>query len=182
MTVSCDLNLRALLWKYGVDHVEVYRRMMDYIDVLIANEGHYQSCLGLTRSVEENDIYDNPDNYRQLIDEVFDIWPNVKRILTTIRRTVSADHQSIAAILATPEEMWVSPIFEIRNIVDRIGGGDALTAGFLYALSRTGDSRETATFAVAASAIKHSIPGDFLRATLEEIQALADGASGRDQR
>ncbi|WP_022666371.1 sugar kinase [Desulfospira joergensenii] len=182
LTVSCDLNFRAALWQYGHPHVEVYRKMMEYVDVLIANEGHYQSCLGLTRRVNESDITENPENYRQLVDEVFQTWPGVKRIATTVRRTFSADHQAIAAVLATGNDMWVSPIFDIENIVDRIGGGDALTAGLFHGLNRTGDSLETITFAAAASALKHSIPGDFLRASLDEIQALALGAKGRDQR
>jgi len=182
LTVSCDLNFRAALWQYGLSHVDVYRKMMDYVDLLIANEGHYRSCLGMTRTVEESDITDRPDNYRALVDEVFETWPGIKRIITTVRRTVTADHQAIAAILSTPEKMWVSPLFDIPCIVDRIGGGDALTAGLFYGLSKTGDSQETITFAAAASALKHSIPGDFLRASLEEINALAHGAGGRDQR
>jgi 2-dehydro-3-deoxygluconokinase len=182
LTVSCDLNLRAALWQYGLPHVDVYRRMMEHVDVLIGNEGHFDSCLGLSARVDENDIYNNPAAYRPMADEVFGQWPNIKKIAITIRRTQSADHQSIVAILATREAMWTSPVFEMKNIVDRIGGGDAFTAGFLYALDKTGDSQETIDFAVAAGAMKHSIPGDFLRATKEEIQALADGAAGRDQR
>ena len=182
LTVSCDLNLRAALWQYGFDHVDVYRRMMDYVDVLVGNEGHFNSCLGLSERVEESDIFDNPAAYRPMADEVFKTWPNIKKLAITVRRTTSADHQSIAAILATRDEMWVSPVFEMKNIVDRIGGGDAFTAGLLYGLSQTGDSQKTIDFAVAAGALKHSIPGDFLRATKEEIQALVDGAAGRDQR
>lgn len=182
LTVSCDLNFRAALWQYGHSYLEVYREMMEHVDVLIANEGHYQTCLGLSRRVNESDITENPGNYRQLVEEVFESWPGVKRVITTVRRTFSADHQAIAAVLATNTDMWVSPVFDIKNIVDRIGGGDALTAGLLYGLNRTGDSQETITFAAAASALKHSIPGDFLRASLEEIQALAKGAQGRDQR
>ena len=182
LTVSCDLNFRAALWQYGYSHENVYRKMMEYVDVLIANEGHYRSCLGMTRTVEESDITDCPDRYRDLVDEVFDTWPGIKRIITTIRRTITADHQTIAAILSTPEHMWISPLFDIPCIVDRIGGGDALTVGLFYGLTQTGDSQETITFAAAASALKHSIPGDFLRASLEEITALARGAGGRDQR
>ncbi|BDQ36572.1 2-dehydro-3-deoxygluconokinase [Pseudodesulfovibrio nedwellii] len=182
LTVSCDLNLRAALWQYGFNHVDVYRRMMEYVDVLVGNEGHFDSCLGLSARVAENDIYDNPSAYRPMADEVFEQWPNIKKIAITVRRTQSADHQSTVAILATPDKMWTSPVFEMKNIIDRIGGGDAFTTGFLYALDKTGDSQETIDFAVAAGAMKHSIPGDFLRATKEEIQALADGAAGRDQR
>ena len=182
LKVSCDLNLRTALWRYGYDHVNIYSRMMDHVDLLIGNEGHFKSCLGMRNEVTENDIYDSPENYRDLVDEVFTLWPNIKRIATTVRRTYSADHQAIAAVLATHTEMWVSPVIEIKNIVDRIGGGDAFTAGLLNALERTGDSVKTVTFAVAASALKHSIPGDFLRASIDEIQALANGASGRDQR
>ncbi len=182
LTVSCDLNLRTVLWQYGCDPVEVYRKMMDYVDVLISNENHFAACLGLKERVEESDIYNKPENYRRLADEAFEIWPDVKRIVTTVRRTASANRQSVAAVLNTKDNMWVSSIIEIDNIVDRIGTGDALTAGLLFGLENTGDSKETISFAVAASAIKHSIPGDFLRASIEEIQALVDGAMGRDQR
>jgi 2-dehydro-3-deoxygluconokinase len=182
LTVSCDLNLRATLWQYQVNHVDVYRRMMEYVDVLIGNEGHFQSCLGLSARVDEKDIYHNPTAYRPMADEVFEHWPHIKKIAITVRRTCSADHQSTAALLVTPEAMWTSSVFEMKDIVDRIGGGDAFTAGLLHALDKTGDSRETIDFAVAAGALKHSIPGDFLRATHEEIQTLAQGAAGRDQR
>lgn len=182
LTVSCDLNYRSALWQYGVAPVDVYRKMMAYVDVLIANEGHYRTCLGLDCGVAESDIRENPENYKSLSDEVFRTWPGIRRVVTTVRRTFSADHQAIAAVLATADGMWVSPVFDIPDIVDRIGGGDALTAGLLYGLTITGDSLETITFAAAASALKHAIPGDFLRASLEEIQALARGASGRDQR
>ncbi|NDV19036.1 sugar kinase [Pseudodesulfovibrio sp. JC047] len=182
LTVSCDLNLRAALWQYGVKHIDVYRQMMEYVDVLVGNEGHFESCLGLSARVAENDIHDNPSAYRPMADEVFAKWPNIQKIAITVRRTVSADHQSTAAILATRDEMWISPIFEIKDIVDRIGGGDAFTTGFLYALDKHGVCQKTIDFAGAAGAMKHSIPGDFLRATEAEIQALADGAAGRDQR
>lgn len=182
LTVSCDLNLRVALWQYGRSHIEVYRKMMEYVDILIGNEGHFRSCLGMSAKVNEDDIKSNPRVYQNIADEVFSEWPHIEKIAITVRRTQSADHQSIAAILATSSGLWTSPLFEMRNIVDRIGGGDAFTAGLLYGFSNLEDPQQTIDFAVAAGAIKHSIPGDFLRATHAEIQALVDGAAGRDQR
>jgi len=183
LTVSLDLNLRTALWKWGRDCVGVFREMMPCVDLLIANEGHLEKCLGMTRRVDEDAFRKDPRAYRALVDEVFQAWPRVARILVTVRRTVSADHQGIGAVLADREHLWASPFYEVRDIVDRIGTGDAMTAGLIYGLNRLADESTSVNFAAAAACLSHSIPGDFPRFSTGEVQELMEQAvGGRDQR
>lgn len=183
VTISLDLNLRTALWKWGREHIDLYREMMAYVDLLIANEGHLNKCLGMTRRVGEEAIHRDPGAYRFLVDEVLDCWPDISQVLLTIRKTVSADHQIIAAVLADRKSLWFSPAYEIRDIVDRIGTGDAMAAGIIYGLNTFGDENKAVNFAAAAACLSHSIPGDFPRFSKEEVMELAENTiAGRDQR
>ena len=110
-------------------------------------------------------------------------YPNLKSIAITLRESVSASHNGWSACFNNRKEFLVSRHYEITHIVDRVGGGDSFAGGLIYGLQELGSASEALEFAVAASCLKHSIPGDFNRFTADEVKALIKGGgSGRVQR
>jgi 2-dehydro-3-deoxygluconokinase len=115
--------------------------------------------------------------------KMFQVFPNLRRQAITLRESYSADHNGWSACLFDGQKFFHSRCYEITHIVDRVGSGDAFAAGLIYGLSREMSSEEALNFAVDASCIKHSIPGDFNRVSAAEVERLAKGdASGRVQR
>ncbi len=185
MTVSCDLNYRAKLWKYGKTAPEVMRGLMPYIDVVIANEEDIQKCLGIKIDQKIGGAELSHEKYAHLAGEVFKTYSKVEIVAITLRESISADHNNWSAMIQSRKD--AKPIFStkyaLKNIVDRIGGGDSFVAGLIYGLISKETHREALEFAVAASALKHTIPGDYNRVSVEEVERLAQGeASGRVQR
>jgi len=183
LTISCDFNYRGKLWKYGKTAPEVMTELVKYVDIGIANEEDCQKSLGIKIDVKVEKGELNIDMYRELTNKVLGAFPNLKMIAITLRSSRSADHNGWAACLNDRREFIVSKRYEITDIVDRVGGGDSFAGGLIYALI-TGKKHEDAlNFAVAASCLKHSIPGDFNRVSVKEVEALSGGdASGRVQR
>ena len=109
-----------------------------------------------------------------------EVYPNVKKVAVTLRESHSADHNGWAACIYNGDEFYVSRHYEIRDIVDRVGGGDSFGAGLIYGLRTYDSDKKALEFAVAASCLKHSIPGDFNRVTVKEVETLMGGdGSGR---
>ena len=183
LTVSCDLNYRKNLWKYGKQAKEVMSELVKYVDIGIANEEDCQKALGIEAKsdVESGEL--NRDHYKLLAETVLDKYPNLKMLAITLRESKSASHNGWAACLHNRQEFLVSRHYEITHIVDRVGGGDSFAGGLIYGLQKLAGPAEALEFAVAASCLKHSIPGDFNRFTVDEVQALLKGGgSGRVQR
>ena len=183
LTVSCDLNFRKNLWKYGKSAKDVMTELVKFVDVCIANEEDCQMSLGIQA---ESDVHAgklDPEHYRALSSRVLDAYPNVKMIAITLRESVSASHNGWSACLNDRKEFLLSRHYEITHIVDRVGGGDSFAGGLIYGLQKLGSHKDALEFAVAASCLKHSIPGDFNRVTADEVAALVKGGgSGRVQR
>lgn len=198
LTVSCDLNFRKKLWRWeeGTDARALARRCMREIlpsvDLVIANEGDAEDVLGIVAGgsdVESGqlEISRYPEVARRIVAE----FPNVLQVAITLRESHSASHNDWGAMFydaATdqahfaPESDGTYTPYPIRNIVDRVGGGDSFGAGLIYALNQTDlQAPETAIrFAVAASCLAHSIEGDFNFSTRAEVERLMGGnASGR---
>jgi 2-dehydro-3-deoxygluconokinase len=188
LTVSCDYNYRKNLWKYGKSAPQVMTELVRQVDIGIANEEDCQRALGITLEDGgwEQDLEDGQldlARYRQLCEQVLAAFPNLKIQTVTLRASHSADHNSWAACLHNRSEFLVSKHYEVTDIVDRVGTGDAFAAGLIYALSGGMPPSEALEFATAASCLKHSILGDMNNCTVEEVQALASGvAGGRIQR
>ncbi|MBQ2896884.1 MAG: sugar kinase [Clostridia bacterium] len=183
LTVSCDLNYRKNLWKYGKEAKEVMRELVKYVDVIIANEEDCQKSLGMESSsnVESGEL--DTKKYEQLAKDVLDLYPDAKRIAITLRESKSANHNDWAACIYDRKEFYVSKKYEIKNILDRVGGGDSFGGGLIYGLLNYDNQRDALEFAVAASCLKHSISGDYNRVTVKEVEALMGGdGSGRVQR
>ncbi|HEY2842457.1 MAG TPA: sugar kinase [Bryobacteraceae bacterium] len=183
LTVSCDLNYRKNLWKWGKSAREVMPELVKSTDVLIANEEDVQSALGVGAQVDVQSGYLDRGQYEKLAGNVLTAYPNLQAIAITLRESVSASHNGWSACLQDREHFSLSRRYEITHIVDRVGAGDCFAAGLIYG-TLTGLARqESLDFAVAASCLKHSIPGDFSRVTLAEVNALLqEGGSGRVQR
>ena len=182
-TVSIDLNYRKKLWNYGKTAVEVMRELTKFADVIIANEEDIQKCLGIDAGVDVTAGSLDTQVYEKLTSEVKRQFPNVSIVAVTLRESKSADHNGWSAALSGKTGFYLSKHYEITDIIDRVGGGDSFAAGIIYALSEYSDEEYAINFAVAASALKHSIDGDFNITTKSEVEALCKGdGSGRVQR
>lgn len=183
LTVSCDLNFRKNLWKYGKKASEVMPELVKLTDVCIANEEDCQKALGIHVDIDVESGSLDRGAYAELTKKVLEAYPNLKTLAITLRESKSASHNGWSACLATPKDFLLSRHYEITHIVDRVGGGDSFAAGLIYGLTHLANEQEALEYAVAASCLKHSIPGDFNRFTAEEVQALIKGGgSGRVQR
>lgn len=183
ITVSCDLNYRKNLWKYGKNAQEVMSEMASYCDVLIANEEDVQKSLGITIDVDvESGEIDN-SKYEILGNKVLEKYPNAKMIAITLRESKSADTNGWSTCINNREKFYVSRHYNINDIIDRVGGGDSFAGGLIYGLNNYDTLEEALEFATAASCLKHSVIGDFNRVTVDDVKKLMAGdGSGRVQR
>jgi len=183
VTVSCDFNFRKKLWKYGKEATDVMPELVKYVDYGIANEEDCQKSLGIKVDVEVESGMLDTEKYKALSEKVLQTFPNLKAIAITLRESTSADINGWSGCMNDRENFYLSKKYEIKDIVDRVGGGDSFAAGLIYGLNAYEDKQQALEFAVAASCLKHSIPGDFNRVSVAEVEKLKGGdASGRVQR
>ncbi len=183
--VSCDLNYRKNLWKYGKTADQVMTELVQYVDTIIANEEDFQKSLLLKAesqaAVESGEL--NVAQYQAIAKLAMDTYPNVKRVAITLRESKSANHNDWSACLYNGKDFYLSRKYSMTHIVDRVGGGDSFGAGLIYGLTHYDDEQSALEFAVAASCLKHTISGDFNRVTVSEVESLMKGSgSGRVQR
>lgn len=183
LTVSCDLNYRKNLWKWGKPAAEVMQQLMQYVDIAIANEEDVQMALGIQAEVDVHSGKLDRAQYEKLTARVLAEYPQLQAIAITLRESHSASHNGWSACLNDRREFLTSRSYDITHIVDRVGGGDSFAAGLIYGLLNLKTHAEALEFAVAASCLKHSVPGDFNRFTVDEVNGLLKGGgSGRVQR
>ncbi len=183
ITISCDFNYRNNLWKYGKAATDVMPELVKYVDYGIANEEDCQKSLGIEIDVEVEKGMLDLDKYKMLSEKVLKKYSDLKAIAITLRESKSANINGWSGCLNDRENFYVSRKYEIRDIVDRIGGGDAFAAGLIYGLNKYESKQQALEFAVAASCLKHSIIGDYNRVSVKEVEKLMSGdESGRVQR
>jgi 2-dehydro-3-deoxygluconokinase len=200
VTVSCDLNYRAKLWKWGKKAGEVMQELVAGCDVAVGNEEDAEKVFGIT--APEADVTGGKveaEQYRYVCEKLGERFPNLKTVAITLRGSISASHNTWSGALWTRPEpgqeahpepgrragaFYTAPVYDIVPIVDRVGGGDSFVGGLIYGLRTYGaDAGKALHFAVAASCLKHSIPGDYNAVTIAEVEALMAGdASGRVKR
>jgi len=185
ITVSCDLNFRSKLWKWGKEAKEVMPDLVSYCDVAIGNEEDAEKVFGI--KAPDADVVAgrvNPESYGYVCERLADRFPNLKTIAITLRGSTSASHNTWSGVLWNQGTFYIAPVYDITHIVDRVGGGDAFMGGLIYGLrSYKSDYQKALNFAVAASCLKHSIFGDFNLSTVDEVENLMEGdASGRVSR
>ena len=183
--VSCDLNYRKNLWKYGKKADEVMTELVKYVDTVIANEEDFQKSLGLSAesssAAEEGQI--DVELYKKIASTAMAKYPNIKRVAITLRESRSANHNDWSACLYNGKDFFLSRKYSITDIVDRVGGGDSFGGGLIYGLNNYDSEKDALEFAVAASCLKHTIPGDYNRVSVAEVESLMKGSgTGRVQR
>ncbi len=185
LTVSCDLNFRSKLWKYGKPPSQIMSLLLKYVDVAIGNEEDCEKIFNIKGADVEDAKDVTTDKYLYVVKQLYDKFPNLSKICITLRGSVNANYNNWTAILYDTynQKMYTTKNYEITDIVDRLGGGDAFAAGIIYSLMSGKEYQESLDFAVAASALKHSIFFDFNLATVDEIENLLESqGSGRIQR
>ncbi len=184
VTVSCDFNFRGKLWKYGKTAPEVMRDLVKYVDVGIANEEDCQKSLGITVDVDVESGELDTSKYEALSQKVLDTYPNMSTIAITLRESINANKNGWSACMRDRTNGFLlSKHYELSDIVDRVGGGDSFASAFIYGYNAYEDRQQSLEFAVAGSALKHSILGDYNRVSAKEVEALMGGdGSGRVQR
>jgi 2-dehydro-3-deoxygluconokinase len=185
LTVSCDLNYRSRLWRWGKTPAEIMPDLVECCDIAIGNEEDAAKVFGI--HAPDTDVTSgvlDAEQYRFVCEELHRRFPNLKIIAVTLRGSISASHNTWSGVLWDQGTMYLSPKFEITHIVDRVGGGDAFMGGLIYGLLTYGDDKQAAlNFAVAASCLKHTIFGDFNLVTVAEVERLLAGdGSGRVSR
>ena len=179
--ISCDLNYRGKLWTREQAR-ETMTKLCRYVDVCISNEEDAKDVFGI--EAENTDIYGgklNHDGYRSVAKQLAEKF-GFEKVAITLRTSVSASDNKWAGMLYDGSEYCFSKSYDL-HIVDRVGGGDSFGAGLIYSLLCGKTTQQAVEFAVAASALKHSVEGDYNRVTVAEVEKLAGGdGSGRVQR
>lgn len=181
VTVSVDLNFRKKLWT-SEKAQQVMRPLMQYVDVCIGNEEDAQLCLGFKPDADVEGGNTDADGYKGIFEQMLREF-GFKYVVSTLRESLSASHNGWKAMIFDGNEFYVSKRYDILPIIDRVGGGDSFSGGLIHGLLTKQSMGEALEFAVAASALKHTINGDFNMVSAEEVEALAGGnANGRIQR
>lgn len=182
VTVSCDLNYRKNLWNYGKTAGEVMPELVAGTDIVLGNEEDAHMVLGIKpEGVDVTGGHVEGAAYESVSKQMIARFPRCKKVITTLRGSVNANHNSWSGVLWDGTKLFESPSYQITHIVDRVGGGDSFMGGLIYGLlTYEGDDQNALNFAVAASCLKHTIYGDFNQVTVDEVKKLMGGdASGR---
>lgn len=187
VTVSCDLNFRKNLWKYGKTAAEIMPELVACCDVILGNEEDAEKVFGI--KPEGFDVTATQGEvdaaaFRSVCTQLMERFPRAKKVIITLRGSINANHNTWGGVLFNGEKLYESPRYDITHIVDRVGGGDSFMGGLIYGLREfKGDDQRALNFAVAASALKHTIYGDFNLVTVAEVENLIKGdGSGRVSR
>ncbi len=184
LTISCDLNYRAKLWRWTESPGVVMRNLVKYCDLVIGNEEDAHKLFGITApdtSVTTGSL--KAENFLPVCRELVNQLNGPATIAITLRGSVSASINTWSAVLWKEDQYFTSPSYQIIPVIDRVGGGDAFAAGLIYSLITDKDPQSALNFAAAASCLKHSIPGDINLVSAREVEQLAEGdQSGRISR
>jgi 2-dehydro-3-deoxygluconokinase len=184
VTVSCDLNYRKNLWKYGKTAGEVMPSLVEGCDVILGNEEDADKVFGIKPEgfdVTATGGAIDQGRFRSVGEQLMKRFPRAKKVIITLRGSINANHNTWGGVLWDGAKLYESPRYDITHIVDRVGGGDSFMGGLIYGLlSYPGDDQKALNFAVAASCLKHTIFGDYNQVTVAEVENLMKGdASGR---
>ncbi len=182
VTVSVDLNYRGNLWKWGKTAEEVMPDLVASCNVIVGNEEDAHKVFGIhPEGVEVKSGHLDASAYESVGRQLMEQFPRCKRAIITLRSSISASHNAWSGVLWDGSKLLYGPEYDITHIVDRVGGGDSFVGGLIYGLlTFDGDNQKALSFAVAASCLKHTIPGDFNLVSVAEVEKLLSGdASGR---
>lgn len=181
VTVSVDLNFRKKLWT-SEKAISIMKPLMKYVDVCIGNEEDAELCLGFKPDANVEAGETGAAGYHKIFEQMAKEF-DFKYVISTLRESFSATHNGWKALIYNGKEFYESKRYDVNPIIDRIGGGDSFSGGIIHGLLTKKNQGEALEFAVAASALKHTINGDFNLVSVDEVESLAGGnANGRVQR
>ena len=184
--VSCDLNYRKKLWQYGKKASEVMPALVEGCDLILGNEEDAEKEFGIKPEgfdAEKTGGEIDQTRFESVCRQLMARFPRCRKVAITLRGSINANHNTWGGVLFDGTTLWQSRRYDITHIVDRVGGGDSFMGGLLYGLLTYPTDQEAIEFAAAASALKHTIPGDYYRVTVAEVEGLvAGGGSGRVSR
>ena len=187
VTVSCDLNYRKNLWKYGKKAGEIMPALVEGCDIILGNEEDADKVFGIRPEgfdVTATGGAIDQKRFQSVGEQLMKRFPRAKKVIITLRGSINANHNTWGGVLWDGRTLYQSPRYDITHIVDRVGGGDSFMGGLIYGLlTYAGDDQKALNFAVAASCLKHTIFGDYNQVTVAEVENLMKGdASGRVSR
>ena len=186
VTVSCDINYRGNLWKYGKTAAEVMPEMVAGSDVILGNEEDCEKVFGIKpKDFDAAKTNGNVDqsSFLSVCQQMMERFPRCKKMVVTLRGAINANHNTCGGVLYNGKELIESRRYDITDIVDRVGGGDSFMGGLIFGLLHYQDDHKALEFATAASCLKHTLKGDYNWVTVQEVENLMGGdASGRVKR
>lgn len=186
VTVSCDINYRGNLWKYGKTAAEVMPEMVAGSDIILGNEEDCEKVFGIKpKDFDAAKTNGNVDqsSFLSVCQQMMERFPRCKKMVVTLRGAINANHNTWGGVLFDGLNLIESKRYDITDIVDRVGGGDSFMGGLIFGLLHYQDDQEALEFATAASCLKHTLKGDYNWVTIEEVESLVNGnASGRVKR
>ncbi len=185
LTISCDLNYRKNLWKWGKKAADVMPELVQLSDVAIGNEEDADKVFGIQApDVDVDSGKVEADAYKYVCEKLVEKFPNLSTVAVTLRGSLSASHNTWSGVLWKKGNFYTGDQYDMTHLVDRVGGGDSFCGGLIYGLLTYPDNEQKAlNFAIAAACLKHSIIGDFNMVTRAEVEKLMGGeASGRVSR
>ena|SRR5579872_6056864 len=162
--VSGDINYRRNLWQYGKSASEVMPSLIAESDIIIGGLPDFENCMGISTS-----------DFTEACKKVQLKFPSVSKIVNTERTSIHSSHNKISAVLWDKRTLLHSKEYELTSIIDRVGAGDAFMAGLIYGWLSNWKDQETLEFAIAACTLKHTVPGDVNRVSVEEVESLVKG-------
>lgn len=186
VTVSCDINYRGNLWKYGKTAAEVMPEMVAGCDIILGNEEDCEKVFGIKpKDFDAAKTNGNVDqtSFLSVCQQMMERFPRCKKMVVTLRGAINANHNTWGGVLYNGQELMESRRYDITDIVDRVGGGDSFMGGFIFGLLHYKDDCKALEFAAAASCLKHTLKGDYNWVTVQDVENLLDGdTSGRVKR
>lgn len=186
ITVSCDINYRGNLWKYGKKASEVMSEMVAGCDVILGNEEDCEKVFGIKPENFDAENTDGEINQRIFISvcqQMMKIFPRCKKMAITLRGAINANHNTWGGVLYDGNRLIESRRYDITDIVDRVGGGDSFMSGLIYGILYYHEDQKALEFATAASCLKHTLKGDYNWVTKQDVVSLMRGDfSGRVKR
>lgn len=180
LTVSCDINYRKNLWRYGKKASEVLPPLMEACDVLFGTDDEYETVLGLSLpAFSACDVRYEPDTagYEAAAREVGRLFPRCRASVFALRNVLSANHHTISGTLYIGGELLHTRVYDIDHVVDCVGVGDAFVAGLIYGLAvQPAEAQQALDFGAAACALKNTVPGDYNQFSADEVRELAGGS------
>ncbi len=186
VTVSCDINYRGNLWKYGKTAAEVMPEMVAGSDIILGNEEDCEKVFGIkpkdfNAANTKGEI--DQSSFLSVCQQMMERFPRCKKMVVTLRGAINANHNTWGGVLYNGKDLITSRRYDITDIVDRVGGGDSFMGGLIFGLLHYKDDKQALEFATAASCLKHTLKGDYNWVSVQEVENLMGGdASGRVKR